>query len=459
MRVFVSHSSANGRQAKDICKLIEKNGHSCFFAPRDIQSGHEYAEELVNGIDSSDMLLLLLSKEANSSPHVLREIERAVSKKIPITVYKLEEVTLSKSMEYFLMSHQWINTKPGGGYDKIISCINEFEEKKKFVEPQTQNNTQKVGNGNAKKIITASVAVAVVAAGVIVGANLINANMGQGAVVEQGGATTQQTDTSAGQTDADGELAKLGDTVIMGEYNGEPIEWRVIKLSDDGTQAVVISKDIITIKAYDAAEGGKYNSHDGEDYWNVSAEELDDELERLIRGDNRWELSNIRTWLNSDKENVEYADNAPDSQSMSEKRNGYNTEAGFLKSFTAEELAAIVTTQVKTGGTVTEDKVFMLSSEELEWLAEADVSKYAKPTEGALEQDKSQWYEVEVSGYGAEDYYWWLRDANASTVSEAYMVGTSYWGGKVMSQSVGLEGFGVRPAMTVDLTSASVVLK
>ena len=56
MQVFVSHSSANGQQAKEICQLIEKNGHSCFFAPRDIQSGHEYAEALVNGIDSSDII-------------------------------------------------------------------------------------------------------------------------------------------------------------------------------------------------------------------------------------------------------------------------------------------------------------------------------------------------------------------------------------------------------------------
>ena len=448
MQVFVSHSSVNGQQAKNICKLIEKNGHSCFFAPRDIQSGHEYAEALVNGIDGSDMLLLLLSQGANSAPHVLREIERAVSKKIPIIVYKLEEVTLSKSMEYFLMSHQWINTKPGEDYGKIINCINDFAGKEKYVETQKQNETKKAKSAGTKKIIAAAISLAVVAAGVIVGVSLVNGGSGQSVAVQ----------------DADDSLqaavnAELGDTILLGQYNGEPIEWRVIKLSDDGRQAVVISKDIITIKAYDAAEGGKYNFHDGEYYWNVSAEELEDGLERLVRGDNRWELSNIRTWLNSDKENVEYVDQAPAAQAMSEQRSGYNTEAGFLKSFTAEELATIVATQVKTGDTVTVDKVFMLSSEELEWLEEADVSKYAKPTSAALEQDKSQWYEVEVDGYGVEDYYWWLRDGDGSSVSESYIVGTSYWDGKLISQAVGLEGFGVRPAMTVDLTSECITVK
>ncbi len=105
MYVFISHSSQNSGTAEDICALIESNGHKCFLAPRDIRSGHEYAEEIINGIDRSGVMVLVLSKDSNESPHVLREIERAVSKRVPIIVYKLEDVQLSKSMEYFLMSH------------------------------------------------------------------------------------------------------------------------------------------------------------------------------------------------------------------------------------------------------------------------------------------------------------------------------------------------------------------
>lgn len=106
MNLFISHSSHDFAMAKDICELLEENEYKCFLAPRDIRSGHEYAEEIMNGIESSELMLLLLSEKANQSPHVLREVERAVSKCIPIIVCKLEEVDLSKSMEYFLMSHQ-----------------------------------------------------------------------------------------------------------------------------------------------------------------------------------------------------------------------------------------------------------------------------------------------------------------------------------------------------------------
>ena len=102
MQIFISHSSRNAAEASAICRLLEESGTRCFIAPRDIRTGKEYAEEIVNGLDGSAAVILLMSEAANHSPHVLREVERAVSKSIPILVYKLEEVALSKSMEYFL---------------------------------------------------------------------------------------------------------------------------------------------------------------------------------------------------------------------------------------------------------------------------------------------------------------------------------------------------------------------
>lgn len=126
MNLFISHSSKDAKAAGEICEMLEKAGYKCFLAPRDIRSGYEYAEEIINGIDSSAAMVLLLSKAADSSPHVLREVERAVSKKLPIIVYKLEDITLSKSMEYFLMTHQWVSEKPNVGYDKLLDCVNGF---------------------------------------------------------------------------------------------------------------------------------------------------------------------------------------------------------------------------------------------------------------------------------------------------------------------------------------------
>ena len=70
-----------------------------------------------------------------------------------------------------------------------------------------------------------------------------------------------------------------------GNYNGAPIEWRVLRISEDGTQAVLVAKQILTMKAFDAPESGRYNWDGEEDYW--MEEELvaaDPELQVRVRG-------------------------------------------------------------------------------------------------------------------------------------------------------------------------------
>ena len=54
MYIFISHSSKDAAMASDICEFLEKNGNRCFLAPRDIRSGCEYAEEIINGVDTAD---------------------------------------------------------------------------------------------------------------------------------------------------------------------------------------------------------------------------------------------------------------------------------------------------------------------------------------------------------------------------------------------------------------------
>ncbi len=128
MYIFISYSSKNTDEATKICDKLENSGQKCFLAYRDIAGGAIYAEELITAIDKSDAVLLLLSEGANTSPHVLREMERACSKGIPIIVYKMEEVVLSKGMEYFLMTHQWVNKDDND--EKLISVLKKIEDKK-----------------------------------------------------------------------------------------------------------------------------------------------------------------------------------------------------------------------------------------------------------------------------------------------------------------------------------------
>lgn len=463
MYIFLSHSSTNYKVAQKVCNLIEECGWKCFLAPRDIRTGHEYAEQILEGIERSDVLLLILSKEANTSPHVLREVERAVSKKIPIIVYKLEEVELSKSMEYFLMSHQWVSSQPGVNYAEIINCLAEFDntEEPKEVKDLVNYIQRETNERNLTYVfLWVLLLMAIMGVGMFIWSRMTDDKGGQSQlpVSQESVSVTEEP----ADTDIPAEFAEVepGDTIIFGSYNGEPIEWRVLKLAEDGSSATVVSKDILTMKAFDAAESGSYNYYNGKDYWGEDISKEEETVLHQIRGNNSWALSNIRTWLNSTAENVTYEDQKPIQISMSEYKNGYDTEPGFLSNFSEEEREVIIETEVETNGEVTRDKVFLLSTQELAWFEEADVSLVVKPTEAAREQDTSDWYEVNVSSYGIDDYCWWLRDCDLEGLaSEAYLVGSSYSGCKIYTETVGLEGYGIRPALTIDLSADCITVK
>lgn len=107
--VFISYSSRDKPTADAVCATLEARCIRCWIAPRDILPGAEYAAALVDAIGASRIFVLVLSAHANASPQVRREVERAVSKGLPILPFRIEDVALSKSMEYFVGSQHWLD--------------------------------------------------------------------------------------------------------------------------------------------------------------------------------------------------------------------------------------------------------------------------------------------------------------------------------------------------------------
>ena len=308
--IFISHSSSDAKQAEALCGYLEKRNKKCFIAPRDIRSGHEYAEELLDGIDNSYVVILMLSEKSNTSPHVLREIERAISKNIPVIVYKMENVTLSKSLEYFLMTHQWMDAKDSMDYERIYESVCGFSD----------GNTGSVNSveNDIKKRKKAPVIIGMVLGIIIVGLVVFFI------------CRPKNNDAPSPNINNDVDYGiKNGDTFEIGTYNNEKIAWSVLRINTDGT-AVLVADKILTFKAYDASESGASYEYNGETYLPSAANADDFELLVQTQGNNDWSTSNIRTWLNSDSKVVEYKDGIPVSKAMADRMNGYNTEPGFL---------------------------------------------------------------------------------------------------------------------------------
>lgn len=467
--IFISFSSKNMDIARDMCNYLEENGYSCFIASRDIEPGREYASQLVERLEGAKVVVLLMSEEANQSPHVLREVEYAVSHKIPIVVYPLEEVTLSKSLEYFLMTHQWL----GLDDDKDVKLLKSLDDlldnqRTQPVKPKEKSASLEKQEYEAE-IKRTKRAYGRAFLGMIVFVVVVFILMFSKYVLPDiKGGSSQGLDSSK-------EIVKeyeLGERVIFGKYNDLPIEWRIIHINDDNT-AVLLSSDILSIKAFDTAEGGKYNEYDGVDYWTYENHIVEDpNLLPLIRGNNDWSVSNIRTWLNSDSEVVKYEDQAPTRSASCTGNNYYSNEPGFLYNFTEEERNAIVAVKNLTMGNVlsknaidglveTKDYVFLLSKDELKYLEEAGISLYATVTKAAVEKDDSNSVKSFLEIHGIENYYWWLRDhAPDAKVNEGLIVLTEYEDGESelsTSWSVGASSYGIRPAINVDLDKLPVI--
>lgn len=583
MQMFISHSSKDYDVASKICETLERNGTKCFIAPRDIRLGHEYAQELIDGIDNSFAMLLIMSANANSSPHVLREVERAVSKSIPILVYKIEEVPLSKSMEYFLMTHQWTSADTDENFTDILRFADSIKSQNKKSDSETKGAVIAAGNiadGNTSKnkkrglFIGLGIGLSALLICVILifvlnkrffaptasspdgqassdsltlvenntdGSGSEDGTDGQDGIasvttespenngeIEDGNKkdeeteapdtknkdksdkknkdkNNEKTETPADEnndndgddgriggyerpgnynkdekatpapvstdkdTDKDnvqkpkektGEKVAVGDTVTFGTYNKEDIEWRVLKISGDGKQAVLVSSKVLCMKAFDSAESGRYNYDDDQDYWKRDSEaDTDLELQEYVRGSNIWKNSNLRTWLNTEEEVVKYQDSAPYATAMSEKKNGYQNEPGFLNGFSKEELAAIVKVKNETKSNPlyksktisTTDRVYLLSVDELKWFDNAKISKFAFPTDKAIENDESMWWLLDHNEFNIDESVWWLRDPVDGFSSKCYIVDNGYTKNLLREVNAGLEGYGVRPALTVDL--------
>jgi tetratricopeptide (TPR) repeat protein len=107
--VFISHSHEEADIAESVVEGLEKKNIKCWISSRDIPAGSDYAEQIMYGINNSRIVVLILSSNTCKSPHVIRELNRALTKKIEILPFRIEDFELSASMEYYVSTAHWFN--------------------------------------------------------------------------------------------------------------------------------------------------------------------------------------------------------------------------------------------------------------------------------------------------------------------------------------------------------------
>ena len=107
--VFISYTSADKKVADAVCARLESQRVRCWIAPRDILPGTEYGEAIVTAIQECRLFVLVFSAEANDSPQVRREVERAVSKRKIIVPFRIADIVPAKALEYSLSNTHWLD--------------------------------------------------------------------------------------------------------------------------------------------------------------------------------------------------------------------------------------------------------------------------------------------------------------------------------------------------------------
>lgn len=255
---------------------------------------------------------------------------------------------------------------------------------------------------------------------------------------------------------------KVGDYILLGKYNSEPILWRIIQ--KENNKLLLFSEYIVTYKCFDSKQSIEYtNDSDRQNY-----------------GSNCWETSNIRQWLNSDEEKVSYDNSPPTKDGVWSGYNGYSEEAGFLYHFTELEKNSILTVNhevllseidksnkeygneihifedaypdiairnyEKSYGKNIEDKVFLLSIKEVsDYIQNRNWEWIRKPTSVAASKDetnnKFNWY--------------WLRSVTAGDSHGVRVVSIDgYLGGRSAYRGT----IGIAPALWINQENLTIKL-
>lgn len=238
-------------------------------------------------------------------------------------------------------------------------------------------------------------------------------------------------------------------------YNGKPILFKVLEhghAGDPDGSTALITKNIITLKCFDAIEASNSDSN------------------RKQYGNNRYLYSNLRQWLNSKAAAGEWysaqhsADAAPTNANVWTNYNEYDKETGFLANFSEKMQAALLTVTKRVAkNTVTDgggyedvtDKVFLLSNTEVGLANENSVAegsiyalfntaseRLAYPTTEAV--SKSEYTNTDLTA--SKPWWWWLRTPYAGDSYDACLVNTD---GTLNYGYAYIGHYGVRPACAV----------
>ena len=161
--VFISYSTKDIDVANAICCSLEASGIRCWIAHRDIVPGSDWAESINTAIKSSAVMVLVFSESSNNSTQVAKELNLAISNKLVILPFKIDQSAPTGSMEYYLSDTHWLQASSDitdeitSLTEVVVSALTQSHREVNSAERKISGKTKKRAKSKRIGIIAALV--------------------------------------------------------------------------------------------------------------------------------------------------------------------------------------------------------------------------------------------------------------------------------------------------------------
>ncbi|MBR4455522.1 MAG: toll/interleukin-1 receptor domain-containing protein [Solobacterium sp.] len=125
--IFISYKSEEEAYAREIRRVLEENGFSCWMAPDSIPSGSNYMKQIPQAIDGCRVMIVLVSEKSQESTWVKNEFNQAVTQDKLIIPYVIQNCDLKDEFRFSMGTMQqvpaWKDEK--AALEKVVRDLRE----------------------------------------------------------------------------------------------------------------------------------------------------------------------------------------------------------------------------------------------------------------------------------------------------------------------------------------------
>ena len=125
--IFICFSSKDEATARTVVQFLEARGVTCWISLRDVATGQNYQETIVQALEHARGIVFLFSKFSSQSSEIKKELSLGARFKMPVFPLRLSTIVPTGALSYELATRQWIDIFPNAeqALGKLVETINE----------------------------------------------------------------------------------------------------------------------------------------------------------------------------------------------------------------------------------------------------------------------------------------------------------------------------------------------